>query len=183
MNTPTTRMKRRQLRWLLPFVLVAGPAWSDQVGLRAPGSSVELRTYGFGLIPLDGTFTRFQGWLRYDPANPRVCQVLLEIEAGSLAMSSESIRDRIIGPDMMDVARFPDLAFHGTCHGDAVVGDLTMHGQTHPFTLDYTRSGGTIVSTGRLERAEWGITGSPLVGGSTIRIKVSIPDPVSGSHT
>ena len=84
---------------------------------------------------------------------------------------------------MMDVAQFPELAFHGACQGERVIGDLTMHGQTHPVTLDYTRSAGTIVATGRLRRADWGITGSPLTGGSTIRIRVVLPDPFSAQHT
>jgi polyisoprenoid-binding protein YceI len=173
----------RFLLMLLPMLLVAGTAWSDQISLRPPGSAVELRTYGFGLIPFDGSFTRFQGWMRYDPSNTGACQVMLEIEASSLAMSNESVRDKIIGPEMMDAARFPDLAFHGTCQGATVLGDLTMHGQTHPVSLDYTRSGGTVVATGRLRRADWGITGSPLTGGSTIRIRVVLPDPFSPQHT
>ncbi len=67
---------------------------------------------------------------------------MLQIEAASLAMSSETVRDQILAPGMMDAAQFPELAFRGVCHGSEVVGDLTMHGQTHPFTLDYTRSGG-----------------------------------------
>ena len=54
-------------------------------------------------------------------------------------MGSETVRDRIPGPGMMDAAQFPELAFHGACHGNEVVGDLTMHGQTHPVTLDYIR--------------------------------------------
>jgi polyisoprenoid-binding protein YceI len=173
----------RFLLSVLSLFLVAGPAWSDQVSLRPPASAVELRSYGFGLIPLDGKFTRFHGWMRYDPANTSGCQVMLEIEAGSLAMSDEMIRDRITGPGMMDVAQFPDLAFNGACQGDAVVGTLTMHGETHPVTLDYTRSAGKITATGRIRRAEWGITGSPLIGGSMIRIRVTLPDPASGLHT
>jgi len=141
-----------------------------------------LRSYGFGLIPFDGKFTRFHGVIRYDPANSGACEVVLEIAAGSLDMSNETIRDRILGPGMMDAARFPDLAFHGTCEGAAVMGDLTMHGQTHPVTLDVTRSPGTIVATGHLRRAQWGITGSPLTGGSVIRIRVMLPDPFDARH-
>ncbi len=84
----------------------------------------------------------------------------------------------------MDVLHFPDLAFHGVCQGEAVVGDLTMHGETHQVTLDYIRSAGMITATGRLRRAEWGITGSPLIGGSTIRIRVVLPDPAAqAQHT
>lgn len=176
-------MTMRFLLMLLPLLLVAGTAWSDPVALRPPGSSVGLRTYGFGLIPFDGSFTRFHGWMRYDPANPGMCEVMLEIEAASLAMSSESVRDQIIGPEMMDAARFPALAFHGTCQGEAVVGNLTMHGETHPVALDYTRSAGTIVATGRLRRADWGITGSPLIGGSVIRMRVVLPDLFNARHT
>jgi polyisoprenoid-binding protein YceI len=162
---------------LLPMLLVGSAAWSDQISLQPPGSAIELRTYGFGLIPFDGTFTRFHGWMRYDSANTDRCEVMLQIEAASLAMSSESVRDQILAPGMMDVARFPDLAFRGACHGKEVIGDLTMHGETHPVTLDYTRSGGTVVAIGRLRRADWGITGSQLIGGSIIRIRVVLPDP------
>jgi polyisoprenoid-binding protein YceI len=176
-------MNMRSLLLLLPLLLIAGSAWSDQVSLLPPASSVELRSYGFGLIPMDGKFTRFHGWMRYDPANPGACQVVLEIEAGSLAMSNEFIRDRIAGPGMMDVAHFPDLAFRGTCQGQAVVGDLTMHGETHPVALDYTRSGGMVTATGRVRRAEWGIAGSPLIGGSMIRIRVVVPDPFTPQPT
>jgi polyisoprenoid-binding protein YceI len=168
---------------LLPLLLVAGPAWSDQVSLLPPASAVELRSYGFGLIPLDGKFTRFHGLMRYDPSHPGACQVELQIEAGSLAMSNDSIRDRIIGPEMMDTARFPDLSFHGACHGETVVGDLTMHGETHPVILDYATSAGTVTATGRLRRSEWGITGSQLIGGPTIRVRVILPDPFKPQHT
>ena len=169
---------------LLPLLLIAGTAWSDQVPLRPPATAVELRTYGFGLIPFDGNFTRLQGWMRYNPSNTDVCQVMLDIEAGSLTMANETIRDHIIGPGMMDVARYPGLSFQGACDGKAVVGDLTMHGETHKVTLNYTRSAaGTVVATGELRRAEWGITGSPLIGGSIIRIRVMLPDPFMPQHT
>jgi len=172
----------RFLLALLPLLVVAGPAWSDQAVLVPPDSVIELRSYGFGLIPLDGKFTRFHGLMRYDPLHPDACEVVLEIEAGSLVMSSETIRDRITGPEMMDVARFPALAFHGACRGDTVAGDLTLHGETHPLTMEYTRSAGIVTATGLVRRADWGITGSPLVGGPVIRIRVILPDPFKAQH-
>ncbi len=138
---------------------------------------MELRSYGFGWLPLDGKFTRFQGWMRYDRAHAGVCQMMLEIEAGSLEMSTDAIRDIITGPEMMDVARFPALGFSGTCQSDVIAGELTMHGQTRKVSLKFARSAAALVATGEVRRADWGITGNPLIGGPVIRIRVQVPTP------
>jgi polyisoprenoid-binding protein YceI len=171
------------LMFCLGNAVFAARSWADQIGLSPKDSRVELRIYGLGLLPFDGSFDRFHGLMRYEPATPGKCQVILEIEPGSLTMRSDSLREQVTGPDFMDVAQFPQLGFHGGCEGDTVAGDLTLHGQTHPFTLDLERSAHTIVATGRLKRAEWGLTAHPLMGGSTIRIRVEIPNPLPGSHT
>ncbi len=175
------RVARILTLFLAPMLSL--PAAADQAGLLPPGSQVTLRTYGFGLLPFDGQFTRFHGWIRYEPSKPTACQVILEVEASSLAMENNAIQQRITGPESMDVARFPELAFHGDCQGDTVAGSLTLHGQTHPLVLDVERSEHSIVVTGHLKRAEWGLTSHPLLGGSTIRIRVQIPNPFPGSRT
>jgi polyisoprenoid-binding protein YceI len=170
-------------RAALLILLLTTQAWADQATLSPPGTTVDLRTYGLGFLPLDGNFTRFHGVLRYEPANPAVCQVVLAIEASSLAMGNHSIRETITGPDSMDVAHYPDLTFEGGCQGDRITGQLTLHGQTHPFALDLDRSARTIVATGRLTRADWGLTGHPLLGGPVIRMRIEIPSPFQGPHT
>jgi polyisoprenoid-binding protein YceI len=168
-------------RAILLLLLLVQPARAEQLALVPPGSQVAIRVYGLGLIPMDGRFSRFHGWMRYDPARPNACQVILEIEAASLEMSERVVRDTIIGPEFMDVMQFPRLAFHGACQGDAIAGDLLLHGQTHPFSLDReeTRSNGTpegtMVASGRLHRADWGMTARRFTAGSTIRIRVEIP--------
>jgi polyisoprenoid-binding protein YceI len=155
--------------------------FAGQIRLHPSDVTVELRTYGFGVIPFDGKFTRFCGFLRYDPSTTDVGEVMLQIEAASLAMSNQPIRNLILGPEMMDAERFPELAFRGSGQsggkGSVVVGDLTMHGRTGSLTLDYARSAGTATVTGRLRREAWGITGGQLIGGSIIRIRVVLPDP------
>ncbi len=169
-------------RIALLILLMTMPAWADQAALSPPSTTVDLRTYGLGFLPLDGNFTRFHGVLRYEPSNQAVCQVVLSIEAASLAMGSDSIRETITGPDSMDVAHYPDLTFEGGCQGDRIAGQLTMHGQTHPFALDLDRSARTIVATGKLRRADWGLTSHPLLGGPVIRIRITIPNPFQGPH-
>jgi polyisoprenoid-binding protein YceI len=167
---------------LLLLLLAVVPARAEQLAVRPPGSRVEIRAYGLGMIPLDGKFSRFQGWMRYDQGNPKACQVVLEIDAASLEMSQETIREAITGPEFMDVARFPILAFHGACEGDAITGILLLHGESHPFSLDRepTRSSGSFVVGGRLRRADWGMTARRFTAGSTIRIRVEIPHPANG---
>jgi polyisoprenoid-binding protein YceI len=173
-------------RFLLLLLIAAEPARAAPLALLPPASRVELRAYGIGLIPFDGRFTRFHGWIRgADPTNPKACQIVLEIEAASLDMSRDSVRDGITGPEFMDVSKYPDLAFHGACDGDGVTGSLLLHGETHPFTLTFeaSQSAGTLVLSGKLRRADWGMTARPFTVGSSVRIRVEFPNPLNGPHT
>jgi polyisoprenoid-binding protein YceI len=172
-------------RFILLLLLAAVPALAEPLHLLPPASRVELRAYGFGLVPLDGTFTRFYGWIHTDPANPKACQVVLEIEAASLDMSRQNVRDGIAGPEFMDTTRFPDLAFHGACEGDKIAGSLLLHGETHPFSLDFDtdRSASILTISGRLHRADWGMTARPFTVGSTVRIRFTFPNPAKAPQT
>lgn len=169
------------MRYLLLLLLfVTSSASAEQIGLAPPATQVEIRAYGLGLIPFDGKFARFHGWLRYDPAKPDACEVVLEIEAASLTMSDDTVRSVISGPEFMDVERFPNLAFHGACQGDLIDGRLLLHGENHRFSLDLERSPKTITATGRLRRSEWGMTARRFTAGPTIRIRVEFPNPMTG---
>jgi polyisoprenoid-binding protein YceI len=153
--------------------------------LQPPSSRVELRAYGVGLIPFDGRFTRFHGWMRTDAAAPGACEIVLEVDAASLEMSPATVRDGITGPEFMDVSRFPALAFHGACQGSGVSGSLLLHGETRPFSLeaDGGRDGKTIVFVGSLKRAEWGMTARRFTAGPNVRIRVEFPNPALGPRT
>jgi polyisoprenoid-binding protein YceI len=166
---------RRFILLLLP--LLPAQAVAEQVELEPPSTTVEIRLYGLGLIPLDGKYARLHGWLTYDPTDRAQCQVELTIDARSLAMADASIRDQVVGPDFMDTERFPTLAYSGTCQGDSVQGNLAMHGVTHPFELMPEWQPGEVTATGRLQRAQWGMTERRLLGGSTVRIRVTVALP------
>jgi polyisoprenoid-binding protein YceI len=74
------------------------------------------------------------------------------------------------------------MAFDGACQGKEIEGTLRLHGDSHPFHLDVTRSKAAVTAEGRLQRAEWGITARPLAVGPTIRIRVELPNPMNGPH-
>jgi len=172
----------RLLTMLLLLLAITAPAFGDDLTLQPPVSSVAIRAYGFGMVPFDGKFTRFHGVMHYDPHQPGKCQVMLEIEAASLQMSSQTVTDRVTGAEFLDVAHYPAMAFSGACQAGDVAGQLSLHGQSHPFTLDLERDGSRMTATGRLTRAQWGMTASPLTVGRTIRIRVELPMLPNGEH-
>lgn len=144
--------------------------------LSPSNASVAIRFYGLGLIPIDGTFDRFSGRLELSP-DRRNCDVLLQVDVNSLAMPDRAIREDVLSEMFLDAGRYPALVFTGRCEGEAVRGALTLHGVTRPFTLNVEREASGVAAVGRLVRAEWGITARPLVGGTTVRIKVRVKLP------
>lgn len=89
-------------------------------------------------------------------------------------MANTTLRDEIVGPDFMDAQHYPLLRFDGVCHSPGIAGLLAMHGVTRPLSLEVEWGRDRIEATGRLQRADWGMTASPLLGGRTIRIGVSV---------
>jgi polyisoprenoid-binding protein YceI len=185
MEKPRIRAKSRAamfLHRLLPvLLLLATPARADRLELVPPTATVAIRFYGLGFLPIEGNYTRFHGWLTYDPADRAHCQAELTVDTASLAMGNASFRDEVVGPELMDVARFPTLTFNGVCQAQTLEGDLTMHGVTHGFALSMDWQRAEVVATGSLRRAEWGMTARPLLGGPTARIRVRVALPAAAA--
>ena len=172
------------MRYAILFGLMALLPWhalaaddTAHVGVEIlPGrSSVAIRTYGLGLLPLDGQFTRFRGRFVYDPDAPAHCSVALQVDVSSLTMSTDAMGEMVLGPDFLDAARYPALAYEGACNAEGLAGQLTMHGVTRPFALTLDRQAEATTAVGQLLRADWGMTARPLLGGSTVRITVTVP--------
>jgi polyisoprenoid-binding protein YceI len=147
------------------------------VPLSPAQSTVAFRAYGLGLLPLDGRFTRFDGRFTYDPAAPTHCAVTLRADTASLTMTPASFGEMVRGPDFLDSQRFPLLAYDGACGPDGLTGLLSMHGVTRPFALALNWHHDTVTASGGLHRADWGMTARPLLGGSTVRITVTVSLP------
>jgi polyisoprenoid-binding protein YceI len=139
-----------------------------------PASEVAFRAYGLGLIPIDANFTRFNGWLIYDPDNIAACQVELRVDVASLVTTDRSVRDTMVGPDLMDASTFPSLSYAGTCGARGLGGTLTMHGVTRAFTLSLSWHPDGVVAEGQLLRGEWGMAALPFLAGQTVRIRVAV---------
>jgi polyisoprenoid-binding protein YceI len=89
-----------------------------------------------------GVFTKFSGVLEGNSADVGTAKINVTIDATSID-TRETARDKdLMGPNYLDVVKFPTLTFvskkvetAGEGHVK-VTGDLTIHGVTRPVVLD-----------------------------------------------
>ena len=113
--------------------------------------------------------------------------VELLINAAALRVRDEdaSAKDRaeiqqtMLGPEVLDTARFPTIIFRSTAAKPTgsgaweLQGNLTLHGQTRPVTVAVTESAGRYVGSAELKQTDFGIKPVKIAGG-TVGIKDKI---------
>ncbi len=119
--------------------------------------------------------------------DPSAQQVELYANAQSLQVQDEGIseqdrsqiRSTMLGPEVLDAQRYPEIAFRSTSVAAAgagawtVQGNLTVRGQTRPVRVEVRESGGHYVGTAQFKQSEFGIQPVKAAGG-TIRVKDEI---------
>lgn len=121
-----------------------------------------------------GEFGKVASTLNWDKDDPSKSSVEVKIDAGSVDTRNEKRDGHLKSPDFFDAAKCPEITFKSNrierAGGDKykISGELTMHCQTHPLTLDATFSSnpvkapwGALVyagsATGTIKRSEWGL--------------------------
>lgn len=169
---------RPALLALFLFAATCAEAAPRTVRLEPASTTVAIRAYAIGLVPIDSRFTRFDGTLTYDPATPGTCAATLRIVAASLETANSERREMILGPDFLDAPRFPELRFEGRCNGpDELSGLLNLRGITQPLTMTLSWAAHDIRAQGAMRRALWGMTAKPFIVGPTIRLSVAVTLP------
>jgi polyisoprenoid-binding protein YceI len=110
--------------------------------------------------------------------------VALRVEATELrvvdrdvsASDRAKIQATMEGPEVLDAARFSEIAFTSTAvtpqGGDrwTVQGNLTLHGQIHPLSVDVALAAGHYRGSLTLSQRAFGI--APIsIGGGTVKVK------------
>lgn len=185
---------------LLAFLpLVPVPAAAALWNIDPDHSNLQFKISHLGLAQVVGTFTRFQGTVELEEANPAKANVKVTIEAASIHTGVEKRDEHLRSPDFFDVAQFPTITFVSrevTPAGPGklkVAGDLTMHGVTQPVVLEVNgptpplqdpwgkiRRGAS--ATTSLKREDFGITynkilpsGVPVIGSQvTIHLELEL---------
>ena len=138
-----------------------------------------------------GEFTRYEGKVVLDDADPTRSTVVATVDASSLDTRVADRDTHLKGPDFFDVARYPSIAFRSTKVTAAgkdrlkVAGDLTLHGVTKPIVLEVTTGpevkgmfGETrraFSAAGKIDRKDFGLTWNKLVeAGPAVGDEVSL---------
>ena len=113
-------------------------------------STLTFRLNHLGFSNYTARFTGFDAQLQFDPANPPGSTLNVTIDPRSLDLNNPpaGFADTLRGPEWLDAAKFPQMTFRSTSvevtgtNAMRINGDLTLHGVTHPVTLDATFNGG-----------------------------------------
>ena len=97
------------------------------------------------------------------------------LDPHSSAKDRDDVQSRMLGPEVLDVSRFPDIRFASstaetTAQGWTVRGQLTLHGQTRAITAAVTRQANHYRGSVRLKQTEFGITPVTVAGGA-VKVK------------
>jgi polyisoprenoid-binding protein YceI len=93
-----------------------------------------------GLSVWRGIFKKTSGKVTLDPA-AKTGTVSVTIDVASIDMAHDKLNEHVVGPEILDVAKFPTATYEGTLGGfgngapTTITGNLTLHGVTKPVAL------------------------------------------------
>jgi polyisoprenoid-binding protein YceI len=128
----------------------------------------------FGYTHYYGDFTGASGTLDIDPKHVDAAQVNVSLPASSISTTNAQLDGELKGSSWFDAAKYPNITFvsrHVTQTGPKtaqVEGDLTLHGVTHPVTLDVSFNAAGLNpldrqytigfdATGTIKRSDYGV--------------------------
>jgi polyisoprenoid-binding protein YceI len=161
---------------LVPAVaLAATSSWN----LDPTHSQVGFSVRHLVISNVRGEFRTYQGKVALDDADPARSSVEATVDVNSIDTKVADRDAHLKGPDFLDAAKYPTIAFRSTQVARAgkdvlkVTGDLTLHGVTRPVVLDVTTTpevkgmyGETrrgFAATTKISRKDFGLTWNKLV--------------------
>ena len=106
-------------------------------------------------------------------------RALRVLDPGASEGERSQIQHTMLGPKVLDPEQFPEIKFHSTSVETAgpnkwtVQGDLALHGQTHPVTVEVGGGNGQYRGSTKLRQTEFSITPVSIAGGS-VKVKDEI---------
>jgi polyisoprenoid-binding protein YceI len=154
-------------------------------------SEIEFAVRHMMVTTVHGQFHKFAVAMNFDESHPELSTVEANIDPSSIDTGMDARDAHLRSEDFLDAATYPEVLFRSKVikkvgDGYTIDGELTMHGQTHPVTLDAEiggivpdmrggRRAGFSAST-KISRKEWGLTwnGALESGGVLVGDEVKI---------
>jgi polyisoprenoid-binding protein YceI len=168
-------MRRVLLLGAVALGVLVHNAQAAPMVLQLTAGNMLAQTHSHAIIMnITGTYRQLSGTLNFDP-DAKTCSIDVTFVVRSLTSPNAIIRSQTMSKNFLDPDDYPNTHYVGTCQGDNLVGNLTLRGQTHPFTMavTYESTGGAVTgihTEGVLNRYNWGIAGMSMTVGQNIRV-------------
>ncbi len=120
-----------------------------------------------------------QGSFKENPASVELtvdARRMRVMDKGISEKDRTDIQQTMLGPKVLDSEKFPEIRFRSSGFeplGEGkwiVLGDLTIHGETHPVKVHVEGANGRYRGTAELKQKDFGIT-PVTVGGGAVKVK------------
>ncbi len=165
-------------------LICSSAASAEPHNIDAKNSVMTVHVYKSGVLSAFGHDHEIAAPITEGTVDTTAHRVELSVKAAALQVrdpkGSEKDHDQIQktmdGPEVLDVEHHQEIRFRSTGaeqSGDGawtVRGDLTLHGETKPVTVQVRERNGHYVGSARFKQTEFGMTPVKIAGG-TVRVK------------
>lgn len=135
----------RRAIFTLALALATCPLWATTYTLEPNHTVGTIRWSHLGFSYPTAQFSRVEGTLEFDPAEPQMASVMVTIPLAYLSSGIPDLDENLRSAAFFDLATFPAATFKSTrveatamANRLKVTGNLTVRGVTRPVTLDVT---------------------------------------------
>ncbi|HEY1975289.1 MAG TPA: YceI family protein [Candidatus Baltobacteraceae bacterium] len=152
-------------------------------------STAQFTARHFGIVPVVGTIPISSASVQLNPPSQIPVAVTAQLDASHVDTHNDMRDGDLKSPHYFDVANNPTIKFVSTkvdgtdAKHFTITGDLTMHGQTHPITLNAAVVGAGNSPRGRMliaysatatiDRTQWGMSYGPMIVGNDIDLSIN----------
>ena len=153
-------------------------------------STAQFTARHFGIVPVIGTIPITKASVQLNPGTQIPVAVSAELDVTKLDTHDDRRDSDLRSDHFFNVAANPTIAFAGTgVHGSdpnnfTIAGNLTMHGETHPVTLNAKVVGSgknprgrsiiAYAATTTVDRTQWGMTYGPMIVGNNVDLSINV---------
>jgi hypothetical protein len=185
----TSHRRSRLIAAIVCGVALAAPASAEDRLIDIGRSTVTVRVFKSGLFRAFADDHVIQAALTegsLDAATPHVALVidarqLRVLDPGLSAKDRQEVQTRMLGPDVLDVDRFPRISFHSvtierrSAASWLVRGELELHGTIRAIIVNASPESGRYKGSATVRQSDFGIVPISIMGGTVkVRDEVTI---------